>query len=32
MEICFMQSADIKQAAHQMIDPLEYLTWVDLMG
>jgi len=25
-----MQSADIKQAAHQLIDQYEHLTWADL--
>ncbi|HED15790.1 MAG TPA: hypothetical protein ENI64_03060 [Gammaproteobacteria bacterium] len=25
-----MQSADIKQAAHQLIDQLDHLTWAEL--
>lgn len=25
-----MQTADIKQAAHQLIDELEHLTWAEL--
>lgn len=30
METQIMQSADIKQAAHKMIDQLDHLTWAEL--
>ena len=31
MEAQIMQSTDIKQAAHQMIDQLDHLTWAELV-